>query len=92
MRAEIDSLGKDKTVFYKYWVGQKSYESKQTVAIERMSDYDFYETNIFYNEQLSFLSYVGKKELIIISPVCGMTILGIIFLFFWGGIQMCRYK
>ena len=36
---------------------------------------------IFYNEQLLFLSYVGKKELIIISPVCGITVFGVIFLF-----------
>lgn len=80
-RVEIDSLTETKTIFYKYIIDEKVYESKQSVYIPVEAEYDFYEKNIYYNPKLPFLSYVGKKELKLRGTKIDMSITGFFFLF-----------
>lgn len=78
---EINSIEGSKTIFYKYWVDKKEYASKQSVYIDKIPKYDFYEANVFYNKQIPSLSYIGNKELKLKSPISGMVIMGFFFLF-----------
>jgi len=80
---KIDSIEKTNTIFYKYWIDEKEYRSKQSIYIDKIQKYDFYESNVYYNKQIPSLSYVGNKELKLRSPISGMIIFGITFLFFF---------
>ena len=53
---KIDSIKETKTIFYKYVVDQKVYESKQSIYIPRIAEYDFYENNVYYNKRIPCLS------------------------------------
>ena len=77
----IDSIKETKTIFYKYVVDQKVYESKQSVYIPSIAECDFYENSVYYNKKIPFLSYVGTKELKLNSPESGMVVFGFFFLF-----------
>lgn len=76
----IDSTKNTKTISYIYWVNKKEYSSKESVAINKIQKYDFYETNIYYNKHIPSLSYVGSYKLKLRSPVMGMIIMGCFFL------------
>ena len=78
---KIDSIKETKTIFYKYVVDQKVYESKQSVYIPSIAECDFYENSVYYNKKIPFLSYVGTKELKLNSPESGMVVFGFFFLF-----------
>jgi hypothetical protein len=78
---KIDSVEKTKTIFYKYRIDKREYNSKQSVYIDKIPKYNFYESNVFYNKQIPFLSYAGNNELKLRSPVSGMIIMGFFFLF-----------
>ena len=78
---KIDSIKETKTIFYKYVVNQKVYESKQSVYIPSIAECDFYENSVYYNKKIPFLSYVGTKELKLNSPESGMVVFGFFFLF-----------
>lgn len=82
-KVEIDSLFNNKTIFYTYAADGRKYESKQTVKVNYINKYEFYETNVFYNKTIPSLSYVGKKELKLRSPISGMMIFGFFFIFFF---------
>ena len=76
-----DSIESTKTIFYKYWIDKKEYNSKQSVYLDKIPKYEFYESNVFYNKQIPFLNYVGDKKLKLRSPISGMISFGIFFLF-----------
>ena len=78
---KIDSIEGTITIFYKYWIDKREYNSKQSVYIDKIPKYDFYESNVFYNKQIPFLSFAGNKELKLRSPTSGMIIFGFFFLF-----------
>jgi len=78
---KIDSIKETKTIFYKYIVNQKVYESKQSIYIPRITARDFYESNVYYNKQIPCLSYIGKKGLKLRSTKIDMCITGFFFLF-----------
>lgn len=78
---KIDSIKETKTIFYKYVVNQKVYESKQSVYIPSIAECDFYKNSVYYNKKIPFLSYVGTKELKLNSPESGMVVFGFFFLF-----------
>ena len=78
---KIDSIKETKTIFYKYVVDQKVYESKQSIYIPRIAEYDFYENNVYYNKRIPCLSYIGKQGFKLRSTKIDMCITGFFFLF-----------
>lgn len=80
-RVEIDSIKETKTIFYKYTVDKEEYESKQSIFIPRIAEYDFYESNVYYNKQIPCLSYIGKQGFKLRSTKIDMCITGFFFLF-----------
>ncbi len=77
----IDSLLNDKTIYYKYFVDNKSYNSMQTVKINHIEEYSFYKTNIYYNTSIPAFSYIGSNKLKIRSMISGMLVSGFFLLF-----------
>ena len=70
---KIDSIKETKTIFYKYVVNQKVYESKQSVYIPSIAEY--------YNKRIPCLSYIGKQGFKLRSTKIDMCITGFFFLF-----------
>jgi hypothetical protein len=81
IQIEIDSVKEIKTIFYTYRVKEKEYNSQQSVYIDKIPKFDFYESNIFFNQQIPFLSYVGNNKLKLRSSTSGMIVMGFFFLF-----------
>ena len=78
---KIDSIKETKTIFYKYVVNQKVYESKQSVYIPSIAECDFYENSVYYNKRIPCLSYIGKQGFKLRSTKIDMCITGFFFLF-----------
>ena len=80
---EIDSLKKNKTIFYSYFVGSKTYSAKQTLYMPNIDKHNFYEENIYYNKTIPSLSYIGNNKLRLRQEKVGMIISGFFFLLYF---------
>ena len=80
---EIDSLKKNKTIFYSYFVDSKTHSAKQTLYMPNIDKYNFYEGNIYYNKTIPSLSYIGNNKLRLRQEKVGMIISGFFFLLYF---------